>query len=286
MKQSNSFKTIFFIVMAVLLTSLAPSSWAIGPRITKSLLSPNANQIYTYDFSPFSTTDLATGGFNVEVVGAILKISNIDASQTIDPIQSMLKFHLKQGKALAIYGQHLNFSKKEKNNLIYIPISISSENYIYYKPAHKSGLNWNGKLNSLKGLIYGANKGQNVIKFKNAGIHVEYGRTHSLLKKLSSKKIDFISMSDLNRAWMLSKHFPVGENNFSVIKQSGIKNPTFIIFNKKHLQGRKIAKNFKKGLFDIVRNGTYLNIVKKYIKEKPDRMQYMIRIHKLIEQYK
>jgi ABC-type amino acid transport substrate-binding protein len=287
MKQLTNVKALFLIVIAALLASLViTSSWATGPRVSKSLLSPNKNQIYTHDFPPFATTDLATGGFNSEIVEAVLKASNIDASQTIEPLQSMVKFHLKQEKALAIFGRYFNFGKKEKKSLIYIPIGVSSENYIYYRPAHKTGINWNGQLNSLKGLTYGSRKGELVEKFKRAGIQIKQGRTHSLLKKLISNNIDFISMSKLNMEWMLSKHFLSEKNNFSAINGSNITKPIFIIFNKEHSQGKFLAEKFKLGLTNIINNGTYLKIANKYIKDKPDREMHMAKLKEYMAEYK
>lgn len=250
-------------------------SWATGPRITKALFDTNENQIYTNDFPPFATTNLATGGLSVEIVNAVLKLSNISATQSTLPLQSMIKFHLKQENALAIHGRNLNFKKIEKKNLVFIPLAISMENYVYYKASRKSVLGWDGKLISLKGATYGATKGENIQKLKSSGINVQTSRMHSLLKKLKSKKIDFISASNLNLAWMMDKHFPQDLDKFIALKDSNKENTIYIVFNKKHPNGKSIAKKFKSGLKKLIQNGQYDRILEKYIKEKSERKNHM-----------
>ncbi len=286
MKHINC-KTIHIILKTVLFSSLiSTSSWATGPRISESLLSPNENQMYASDFPPFATTELATGGLNSEIIDAVLKISNIAAVQTVVPLPSMVKFHLIQDKALAIYGREPNFSKAVRESLIYIPISVSTDNYIYYKPAHKTELNWEGDLKSFKGLTYGAYKGENVERLKEHGIDVKTGRVHSLLKKMVSNKVDFMKMSDLNREWMLDKYFSDNKDKFLKIKKSRIESPLFIIFNKKHSNGSLLAKKFKAGIFEIVKNGQYQNILKKYIPDNVTREQNMKKFKEYMKKHK
>jgi polar amino acid transport system substrate-binding protein len=285
MKYING-KTLRSVLMTVLCSYLITTSlWATGPRISESNLVPNKNQIYASDYPPFATTELATGGLNSEIINAVLKISNIDAVQTIVPLQSMVKFYLTQDKALAAYARELNFNKNTRKKYIYIPISISVNNYIYYKPAHQTELTWNGSLTSFKGLTYGAYKGENVEQFKQHGITIKTGRVHSLLKKMISNKVDFIKIADLNRNWMFDKYFPDEKNNFSIINNTRTLITLFILFNKQHPNGRALAKKFKSGLSTVVNNGQYQTILEKYVPLKVMREQYMKEFKASIKKY-
>jgi len=257
---------------------------ATGPRITKSLLSPNENQIYSYDYPPFTTTDLEMGGMSTEIIDAVLQKINIDATQIIVPLQSMVKFYIHQERPLAIYGKDLNFNQQQKKQLTFIPIGIMNSQYVFYRPAHKVDVSWNGQLSSLAKYIYGANKGELVEQYKNENIRIKYARTHSLLKKLISKEVDFVKMSELNRNWMLDKYFSQEKDGFVVMKKSDKVEPVFIIFNKKHPQSSHIAKVFKKGLVEIIKNGEYLKIIKRYRKQELKQEQHMQVLSKLLDQ--
>jgi len=280
--QIRSNEIIFFMSLSCFL--FASDVSATGPRITKSLLSPNENQIYSYDYPPFTTTDLEMGGMSTEIIDAVLQKINIDATQIIVPLQSMVKFYIHQEQPLAVYGKNLNFNQQQKKHLTFIPIGIMNSQYVFYKPAHKENVSWNGQLSSLAKYTYGASNGELVEEYKKENVKVKYARTHSLLKKLISKEIDFMKMSELNRIWMLDKHFPHEKSGFVVMNNSDKIEPVFIIFNKKHPQSSHIAKIFKKGLAEIVDSGEYLKIIKKYRTQKSKQEQHMQVLSKLLTQ--
>lgn len=254
------------ILPIILLISLMIplSVMATGPRVTAHLLSQGA-EIYALDFPPFISTEIVGGGFDAEIINAALKAADIDAVITALPLGNMVKYYLTQENAIAVLGHNLSFSAKQKKDLIFIPVSVTSERYFYYRPVQKSTLSWNGKLKKLKGYTYGAYKGEDVAAYKDAGINIDIGRHRSLLKKLKSKKIDFIRLPDLTAEWMIDKYFPKEKANFARMETAIGEKPTFIIFNKKHPDGKTMAKKFSAGLSKIINDGSYMAIVEKYL---------------------
>jgi len=275
MKQSQCLK-LFAVIVSITVGS--SHVWATGPRVTQALLSPSENQIYTDDFPPFSSTDISTGGFAAEIINTAMKGAKLDFVQTTLPLQRMVKFYLKQEGALAIYGRHLSFTKKENKNLIYIPIVVNTEKYFYYSPAHKNELTWTGNLKAFNSYTYGAQTGENTDKYKKAGVRVQYGRTHSLLKKMITKKVDFISAPDINMQWMIDKYFLTEKDNIKPVNGFSKLEALSVIFNKRHKQGALAAKAFKKELAAMVKDGRYLAIVKKYAQAKDKPVNYVKRL--------
>lgn len=250
--------------LALLISLMTSSSvMATGPRVTAHMLSEGM-QIYALDLQPFISTEKEGGGFDAEIVNMALKAAGIDASVTSLPLDNMVKYYLIQENAIAVLGHHLSFSGKQREDLIFIPISVTHESYFYYQPAQKSALSWNGKLKNLKGYTYGAHKSEDVAAYKDAGINIVFGKPRTLLKKLKSKEIDFIQLPELTAEWMIDKYFPEDKANYSPMKTAVGEKPTFIIFNKKHPEGEDVAKKFRAGLSKIIEDGRYMAIVEKY----------------------
>lgn len=252
----------------VLLTlCLSMPLMATGPRITQTLITPDKKEIFALDLPPFISTEVKGGGILHEIVDAAFKEAKVDVAVTTLPLQSMVTYYLRQEKAFGVMGRHLGLKKKEKKSLISIPLYVAAENYLYYKPLHPKGLAWQGKLSKLKGLTYGASKGESTKVYKNAGISVKKGRTLSLFKKLKSGAVDFIGIPKESAEWFLEKKFKKDKNHFAVMKRVTSPVTVTLRFNPKHAKGKASAKAFKKGLRAIIKNGSYAAILGKYLKD-------------------
>ena len=254
------------LAVTLLISLMSPASvMATGPRVTAHIFTPGT-EIYALDFPPFISTEVVEGGLDAEIINAALKAADIDAAIRALPLGNMVKYYLTQENAIVVLGRHhLSFSAKQKKDLIFIPVSVTSESYFYYKPAQKLALSWNGKLKNLKGNTYGAHKGEDVVAYKDAGINIDFGKPHTLLKKLKSKKIDFIKLPELTAEWMIDKYFPEEKANFTQMETSIGEKPTFIVFSKNHPDGEAMAKKFSAGLSKIINNGSYMAILEKYL---------------------
>lgn len=252
--------------MLLLFVLMLPSiASATGPRVTKALFSIDKAQLHALDFPPFLSNEVKDGGPFSEIVNVALQKADIDAVISIHPLQRMVKYYLLQEQAMAMMGRHLSFSDATKKDLIFIPVSVMIEQFYYYKPTHPNGLSWNGQLSSLKGKIYGAQKGEDVSSFKAAGISVKKGRTIALLKKLKEGKVDFAAVPALTADWLISKFISSEKDNFAVMNRPAGKDVMYVVFNKKHPQGVQSAAKFRKALTSIVNDGSYAAIMKKHI---------------------
>ena len=256
------------------------SACATGPRVTTALFSPDKDEIHAVDFPPFVSSDVAEGGVMAEVVRAALERGEVDVVITTHPVQRMVKYYLLQEHAIAGLGWHFQFSKEQKKDLIMIPIATLSEKYFYYKPTHPNGLKINA--NSMKGLRYGAHKGEDTTSFEKMGVEVQYGRTITLLKKLKRNELDFICSPPHTVEWLLDRYMSEEKDDFASTAGHNKGHEVFyIVFNRKHPKGEDAAGKFKKALNDISNDGTYGKIVEKHLGKGDSGKLYMRRLETL-----
>ncbi len=239
---------------------------ATGPRISPNIISLEKNEIYALDLPPFISTEVDHEGILGEIVTQAFLEQDIQVIINVVPLQSMLRYYLVEENALALMGRHLGISNYKTNSLISIPLFVSAEHYIYYKPIHKH-LSYEDTLSNRKKLIYGASQGEDVTAFKKASIKVKKNRALSMFKKLKQGDIDFISMPLQSTQWFLDKKYANEKHNFAILNANPRPVPIEIYFNLNNPKGKKLSTAFKKGLQTILKNGKYTEILKKYIKD-------------------
>jgi len=240
---------------------------ATGPRITKSVVSPDKKEVFALDAPPFISTEMENSGMLSEVALAAFKEAKIDAVITVLPLHSMVKYYLTQEKATVIIGRYLGLSTEDEKSVVAIPLYSAEESYLYYKPRHPQGLEYKGELSALKGLTYGAVEGEETGKYKDADITVVKGRTLSLFKKLQGGTIDFMRVPVESTQWFSQNKFAEHKNDFSVMRTSSSTADISIYFNLNNPNANTSAESFKNGLRIIVSNGEYARILGKYIKD-------------------
>lgn len=256
---------------------------ATGPRITQNLISPDKKEIFALDIPPFISTEVENGGLVTEIVNSAFKQAGIDVVITILPLQSMVKYYLKEENAFGVMGRHLGITSKEKKTLISIPIYMAKESYFYYKPLQENELSYKGQLSPLKALTYGASKGEDIRSYKKAGIKVKKSRTLSLFKKLQTGKVDFISVPSQSAEWFIEKKFASHKKDFTHMKTSSKTVDISLHFNIKHKAGQKSANGFKRGLRAIVKNGKYTEILNKHLKNQDVAKAQLKHIRKILK---
>lgn len=255
---------------------------ATGPRVSSNLFGLEKNQVFALDLPPFISTEADGSGALSEIVNAVFAEEEVQNSVTIVPLQSMMKYYLTQDKTLAVMGRHLGISKEENKSLVEIPLYISNENYLFYKPLHAKNLEFKGELSNLKELTYGASSGEDTTAYENAHIKVENGRTLSLFKKLKKGTVDFISMPAQSTQWILGKNFEHEGSDFVMMKGSSGSVFISIYFNLNHPEGKMLAESFKKGLRSIVKNGKYGSILEKHLKNPDDVKLQIAHMNKFL----
>ncbi len=263
---------VFFIMFFVL-----PSpAFATGPRVTTALFSADKSEIHAVDFPPFVSSDVVDGGAISELVNTALARGGVDAVISTHPIQRMVRYYLLQEDAMAVIGWHFQLTAEQKKHLILIPITRLPEKYFYYKPRHPNGLMINDV--SLKGLRYGAHKGEDTSTFEKAGVEVQYGRSIALLKKLKNNELDFICSPPKTVEWLLDRYMSDEKENFVSTAGDAEKQLFYIVFNRKHADGEMAADKFNKALKDMVNDGTYGKIVEKHLGKGDDGKLYLRRL--------
>jgi len=255
--------TLSLLFMGSLL--FATTASATGPRVTKALFAIDKDQVHALDFPPFLSTEVKGGGPFSEIVNSVLEQAGIDAVITTHPVRRMVNYYLLQENALAVMGRHLNFSSEARKSLTFIPVAVMVERFYYYKPAYPNGLEWSGKLASLKGKTYGAHKGEDIAAFKSADIEVKQGRTIALLKMIAKGEADFAAIPALTTNWLLDKYMASEKGNFAAMQRPAGTDVMYVVFNRKHLQGVDDAAKFRKALTAMVNDGSYAAIMKKHI---------------------
>jgi len=256
------FRVIFAtILLALLLPSTAS---ATGPRVTTSLFTPHANQIHAMDFPPFISTEVIDGGIVSELITTARQRAGIDAEVTTHPVERMVDYYLLQEKALAEAGWHFNFTKQKQEQLIFVPIVTLSENYFYYRPKHPQGLNISSSAD-LKGMRYGAHKGEEKSEFTKAGAEVYFGRTITMLKKLKLGELDFICAPPEAVDWLVERYMKEDKKEFVTMPDEVDSQVLYVVFNRQHPLAEEAANKFRKELSAMKKDSTMDKITSKYL---------------------
>lgn len=263
MKHLN--KKFIFNIISILLLLFSSIANATGPRVTPSLLIEVENEIFAVDSQPFIDSDVPLQGIYSEITTAAFAAVGIKSTLTILPVSKMVKYYLNEEQALAVYGQHLMFSDDEKKSLLFVPIALVKEQYFYYQPHYKEGLNWHGKLSDLIQYKYGTYKNQDISTYKELGVQVVFSRRRTLLNNLVSAKYDFIHSSALSVEWALAHHLTLEKDNIVSLSDEYNLTPQFVVFNKKHPKGAEMSQKLQYGLSIIIQNGEYKKILEKYL---------------------
>ncbi|MES9955956.1 MAG: ABC transporter substrate-binding protein [Sedimenticola sp.] len=260
-------------------------SMATGPRVTPTIFVSDADKVFAVDNPPFVSGNVE-GGLNIEVINAVFPSADIDNTVTTLPLQKMAKYYLQQENAIAILGHYLHFNPEERKELIFVPISAPLKHYFYYRPSHPDGMEWNGDLNSLMGATYGAHREEQTAAYKNAGIRVKKGSPRAIVQKLISGEVDFAGMPGLSAEWLIAKHFPKEREHLVQMKPAAGDIPGFLIFNRRHPQGKATADRFDKALTAFIDDGGYEKVLEKYMNKGANIDTYMKRFKTLRMKYR
>ncbi len=235
---------------------------ATGPRVTQSMFETAENEIFAVDSPPYIGSDLDLGGVNTAIVKAALKAVDINTTVTMLPLAKMVQYYLLEEQALGVFNEKMIFSNRDKKGLIFVPILLTKENYYYLKNKQQSTPH---SLTELAGWRYGTNTADSTTELEKHDIKVQFFRHGSLLDKLTAGEVDFIRLSEIKLNWIVDQHLSAKINLFSAIKAKPDLVLQSVAFNKKHAQGKSMAKKLKQGLLVILNNGQYAEILKSYL---------------------
>ncbi len=255
----------FISLCSLALLLFSANSFATGPRVAPSLFVTDKNIMYAQEYAPFISNTNEQQGLLMELINSVLKAEGIVGTVNILPTQSMVQYYFSQEMPLAIIGPDFKLSKAANRKATFIAVLSLDKYYYAYQKDEAKALDWSGKLKNLNGKTYGANKGEDVTAYKQAGINIKYARTPALVKQLLQGKVDFIAMPEATFN-DLSKQYR-SEQAVSFIKMTvkAGKMLMGITFNKNHSEGLQAAKKFKAGLKKLIRSGQYQTILHKHL---------------------
>jgi len=252
-----------FISLIVVLFSA--NSFATGPRVAPSLFVADTNIMYAQEYSPFISSSSEQQGLLFELINGVLKAEDIPGTVNILPTKSMVQYYFSQEIPLAIIVHDFGQMKADNSKAMFIPVLDLDKYYYAYQTGEAKALDWAGKLSHLKGKTYGANKGEDVSAYKQAGINIKYARTPALVKQLQQGKIDFIGMPEATLNDLSKQQSPEQAPLFIKMMPKAGNMLMGIIFNKNHTEGQLAAEKFKLGLKKLISSGQYQSILRKHL---------------------
>jgi len=255
----------FISLCSLTLILFSANSTATGPRVAPSLFVTDKNIMYAQEYAPFVSNANKQQGLLMELISSVLKAKGVAGTVNILPTQSMVQYYFSQEMPLAIIGPNFKLSKAANKKATFIPVLGLDKFFYAYQKGETKVLDWTGKLKSLKGKTYGANKSEDVTAYKQAGINIKYARTPALVKQLQQGKIDFIGMPEATFNDLNKQHSPEQVALFIKMTPKAGKMLMGITFNKNHPEGQQAAKAFKTGLKKLISSGQYQSILHKHL---------------------
>ena len=161
------------------------------------------------------------------------------------------------------------FAKEDEDHLVEsIDLINVNIKFFYKKDRFPDGLSYEN-LSDLKEYKMGSVRGSSTLPIlEKAGIKADLvPQIEQNFKKLDIGRIDLTAAVDLTGWIIINDLFPNASNTFSMIDKPLLSLTAGIIFHKKHSD---TIQTFKKGLNQILENGTYYEILTRYYGKDQD----------------
>ena len=212
---------------------------------------------------PFWSQKMPHNGMCGEIVYAISKAGGIDSKIVFRPLSRNIEDDRNND-----LGNPAFFIVNEDFAEI-IPIALYHVSLYYYAPNQKAPLKFTS-IEDLRGKRIGILKGTLIDTryFQQEGILFEESYTQeSLFKKLKIGRLDMVIEIELVSQLVINKLFPEEADSFVKIALSHSSSPIAIMLSEENPDAKSIADAYRKGLKEIITDGTYQQILKKYYKQ-------------------
>jgi polar amino acid transport system substrate-binding protein len=218
---------------------------------------------------PFWSETLPHNGMCGELIYEISKAAGINTTIVFKPLSRLIEDDTNND-----LGNPAFFIVNQDFKEI-IPIALYYASIYSYDKNHKNG---EGKskdhqiksLDELEGKKIGLLKGALIERsyFEKRGIFFEESYSQeSLFKKLKLGRLDYVVEIDLVAQNIISKLFPSELESFAHTHLYA-SSPIAIMLAKEQQNAHAIAEKYKKGLDEIIENGTYRKVVEKYYSQE------------------
>ncbi|AUH49363.1 hypothetical protein CXB49_00165 [Chromobacterium sp. ATCC 53434] len=222
--------------------------------------------IVTGEFPPFSSEAMQSGGVATEIVKAVCDVQNISINIKYLPFPRA-ELLVQTGKAFAVYPYQKNAERRE---LFYFSDSIAPwTGRFFYKKSHIKSPPLNYNWESLKPYSMMGTIGYWYVPiFKKKGLNIELGNSDvNAFRMLSVDRADLVPASTERGWWIIKHEFPkIMQDDFATLEKPLINGEMFLMVSKQYPNSKELLDKFNSGLGEIIKNGTYNQIVTKYKK--------------------
>lgn len=214
---------------------------------------------------PFFSKSMPYNGMCGEIIHEISKACDIQTEIRFKPLSRMI-----QDDSNNELGNPAFFMNNQDFGSI-IPIAIYHMAFYHYVPEHDYSDHHIVSLSDIRDSRIGIIKGSLLepLFFQSKGIHFETSYSQeSLFKKLKLQRLDYVIAVELVGNHIISKLFESHEEDFLSFRIKENVNPIAIMLSTEQDNVDMITEKYKKGLRDIIDNGTYDKILRKYYPEK------------------
>ena len=219
-------------------------------------------KIITSEWAPYTSEQLASGGFLSEIATTALKKAGYSVTLEFLPWKRALKL-IKIGNADVLIGA--NYTKERTQYFSYPNYFWKNTGVFFVRKNHQFHHYQKTKdlcFNKL-GIYAGSHYIKKFEKLKCFDIQ-PVATIEQNIKKLLNNRIDIFIDSKESVLFYLNKAFPNQKNEIVALSPNFITSPTYIIFSKKLKNHQKIQADFDLMIKRMQADGTYSNILKKH----------------------
>lgn len=235
-----------------------------------TLPSPKDNEVIlaTGDWPPYVYETGPDKGPIAEIIIAAFKEEGISTQIFFYPWKRA-EDETRDGRVFAAFPYATSDERKKEFNFSN-PMYVVKAKFFYNKKFHPNGMTFD-KLEDLKNYKIGGLLGSwYEPTFKAAKLQVEYvAGTEQNVEKLALGRIDLIIEEENSVNYLIRKKYPEQIDQFASLEkpleQPGVVNDLSLLVSRGYPKSADLLKKFNSGLAAIRANGTYKQILEKYL---------------------
>jgi len=217
--------------------------------------------IVALEYPPYRSLSVEGNGPQVQIIKAVFAKAGMDVEVDIQPAKSLMIYALSQEGTPAVVGEKADFKDVPSEYLVFVPFYVKTARF-FCRSADGSAIDWNGKLENMKGRLLGLESAPETDVYEKAGIRVVVGNLANLIEKLLKGEIDVVAADAERFKWTVSARFPEKKQDVVPMKIPAWQSFSFAVFNTEHENGRLFFGRFADALKEMVKNGSYERLLK------------------------
>jgi len=227
-------------------------------------------KILTTDWSPYVSKDIPCYGFAAEVVCYAFLAAGHEVEFVFTSWDENVA-HIKKGSFLAAFP-HKRTPARDKFALFSKPIAMSKDVFFYIKKSPQP-IDFKDLIDFKEFKIGGVRGYYNIAMLKKAGLQIDYASNSTTsFKKMYIGLVDLVPENEFVGWGIIQKNFPDEIYKFGTTPKALDQDSLHLMVSKAYPKSKILLAAFDKGLVEIMRQGTYRKLLKKYIKNVEIKM--------------